>query len=181
VARPPRILVAGGLYHVVGKATGTDRLFVARNDYEHFLALLARVVDRFHWHCRAYCLMGSHYHLMVETPEPNLAAGMHRLNGMYGQAFNRRHRRSGHLFADRYYSVLVSKESHALELVRYIARNPVRAGLCVAADTWTWSSYPATVGVSEQPTFLESDQVLRWFSRKPTVGVERLRRFVEGA
>jgi putative transposase len=75
----------------------------------------------------------------------------------------------------------VSKESHALELVRYIARNPVRAGLCVAADTWTWSSYPATVGVSEQPTFLESDQVLRWFSRKPTVGVQRLRRFVEGA
>ena len=181
MARPPRILVAGGLYHVVGKATGTDRLFVARNDYEHFLALLARVVDRFHWHCRAYCLMGSHYHLMVETPEPNLAAGMHRLNGVYGQAFNRRHRRSGHLFADRYYSVLVSKESHALELVRYIARNPVRAGLCVAADKWSWSSYPATVGVSEQPTFLESDQVLRWFSRKPTVGVQRLRRFVEGA
>jgi len=118
---------------------------------------------------------------MVETPEPTLAAGMHRLNGMYGQAFNRRHGRSGHLFADRYYSVLVRKESHALELVRYIALNPVRAGLCVAADTWFWSSYPATVGASEPPSFLESDQVLRWFSRKRSVGVQRLRQFVEGA
>lgn len=116
---------------------------------------------------------------MVETPEPNLAAGMHRLNGMYGQAFNRRHGRSGHLFADRYYSVLVSKESHALELVRYIARNPVRAGLCVDADKWSWSSYPATVGVSEPARFLESDQVLRWFSRKQNLGVARLREFVE--
>lgn len=179
MARPPRILVAGGLYHVVGKATGTDRLFVVRNDYEHFLALLARVVDRVQWHCRAYCLMGTHYHLMVETPEPNLAAGMHRLNGMYGQAFNRRHGRSGHLLADRYYSVLVSKESHALELVRYIARNPVRAGLCDAAEAWSWSSYPATVGVSEMPRFLESDEVLRWFSRKRSVAVQRLREFVE--
>jgi len=181
VARPPRILVAGGLYHVVGKATGTDRLFVARNDYDHFLTLLAGVIDRFRWHCRAYCLMGTHYHLMVETPEPNLADGMQRLNGIYGQAFNRRHGRSGHLLGDRYYSVLVSKESHALELVRYIAWNPVRAGLCVAADAWSWSSYPATVGASETPSFLESDEVLRWFSRKRNVGVQRLREFVESA
>jgi len=180
VARQLRILVPG-LYHVVGKATGSDRLFVARRDYEHFLALLAGIVERFHWRCRAYCLMGTHYHLMVETPEPNLAAGMHRLNGMYGQAFNRRHGRAGHLLADRYYSVLVTKESHALELVRYIARNPVRAGLCAAADAWAWGSYQATVGATDAPTFLESDEVLRWFARKRSVGVERLRAFVESS
>jgi REP element-mobilizing transposase RayT len=179
VARPPRILVPGGLYHVVGKATGTDLLFVGRKDYGHFLTLLASVVDRFRWHCRAYCLLGTHYHLMVETPEPTLAAGMHRLNGMYGQAFNRRHGRSGHLLADRYYSVLVSKESHALELVRYIARNPVRAGLCSAAEAWWWSSYAATVGLRAAPSFLEPDEVLRWFSSKRNVGVQRLREFVE--
>lgn len=179
MARRPRILVAGGLYHIVGKATGTDRLFIARSDYDHFLKLLARVVERFRWRCRAFCLLGTHYHLMVETPDANLASGMHRLNTMYCQAFNRRNGRSGHLLADRYYSVLVTRQSHALELVRYIARNPVRAGLCAGADDWPWSSYAVTVGVSESPGFLESDEVLRWFSRNRSLGVQRLREFVD--
>lgn len=174
-----RPLVAGGLYHVVGKATGTDHLFVTAGDYKHFMVLLDLVVHRFRWLCRAYCLMGTHYHLMVETPEPNLADGMKRLNGLYAQAYNRRHDRWGHLVGDRYHSVLVTRDSHARELVRYIARNPVNAGLRASADRWPWSSYAATVGVSDAPTFLESDEVLRWFSAKRSLGVQRLRSFVE--
>lgn len=177
--RPLRLLAPEVLYHVVGQATGTDRLFVSAVDYRHFLSLLERVALRFRWRCFSYCLIGTHYHLMVETPEPSLARGMHRLNGMYAQAFNRRHGRSGHLFGDRYYSIQVEGEGHGLELVRYIALNPVRAGLCPSPERWPWSSYAATIGNATPPVFLESEEVLRWFSPRREAAIRRLRAFVE--
>jgi REP element-mobilizing transposase RayT len=177
--RRPRLLAPEVLYHVIGNATGTDRLFVSAVDYRHFLTLLERVVLRYRWRSFSYCLIGTHYHLMVETPEPNLARGMHRLNGLYAQAFNRRHGRSGHLFGDRYYSLRVEGEAHALELVRYIALNPVRAGLCSSPERWPWSSYAATIGNATPPVFLEPEEILRWLSPRREAAIRRLRAFVE--
>jgi putative transposase len=177
--RRPRLLAPQVLYHVIGQATGTDRLFVSTVDRRHFLKLLERVVLRYRWRSYSYCLMGTHYHLMVETPEPSLARGMHRLNGMYAHAFNRRHGRSGHLFGDRYYSLQVEGEAHALELVRYIALNPVVAGLCPSPAQWPWSSYAATIGNATPPVFLESEEILRWLSPRRAAAIRRLRAFVE--
>lgn len=179
MARALRLLAPEALYHVIGNATGTDRLYVSAADYRHFLRLLEGVVIRFRWRCFSYCLIGTHYHLMVETPEPNLARGMHRLNGMYAQAFNRRHKRKGHLFRDRYYCLHVEGEAHALELVRYIALNPVRAGLCGSPARWPWSSYAATIGNATPHAFLESEEILRWFSPRREAAIRRLRAFVE--
>ncbi len=179
MARPLRPLVAGGLYHVTTSATGREHLF--RNDRERgfFLRLAEDVVTRFHWRCRAYCVLGTHYHLMVETPEANLDRGMQRLNGMYAQWFNRQDERTGHLVADRYYSGLIEGESHAMGVVRYIARNPIRAGLCRSPEDWPWSSYAATIGQAPAPAFLDADELVRWFSAKRGAGVRRLRAFVE--
>jgi hypothetical protein len=112
--------------------------------------------------------MGNHYHLLVETPEPNLSRGMHRLNGLYGQRFNRRHERVGHVFQGRFKGILVEKQSHLLELVRYVVLNPVRAGLVASAAEWEWSSYCATAGLAARPDWLRVDWVLSQFGEEPT-------------
>jgi putative transposase len=181
MARPLRPLVAGGLYHVTTNATGWEHLFRDDKERRFFLGLLEDVVPRFLWRCRSYCVLGTHFHLMVETPEANLDRGMKRLNSLYAQWFNRKHKRAGHLVADRYFSVLIERQPHAVEVVRYIARNPVRAGLCPTPESWPWSSYAATIGKAAPPPFLDSDELIRWFSSRRSAGVRRLQAFVEDA
>ena len=84
--------------------------------------------------------MSNHYHLLIETPDSNLAKGMRHLNGVYTQRFNRRHKRAGHVFQGRYKAVLVQKDNYLLELSRYIVLNPVRAQMVRGAKDWPWSS-----------------------------------------
>jgi REP element-mobilizing transposase RayT len=176
--RPPRELVPSGLYHVIGRGTGGAHLFRGAADRRHFLTLLGRAVGRFRWSCFAYCLLGTHYHLLVETPEPNLDRGMHALLGPYAQAFNRRHGRFGHLVAERYTALLVDGEQHVLGVFRYIALNPVSAGLCKAPEQWAWSSYGATIGLRTPPSFLETERVIGWFGRPPAAQ-RRMRALVD--
>jgi len=135
-------------------------------------------VERYHWICHAYCLMPNHYHLLVETPLANLSQGMRQLNGVYTQAFNRRHNRTGHLLQGRYKAILVEKESHLLELARYIVLNPVRAGLVQHPRAWRWSSYRATVGEEEPSAFLTTDWILSQFHRERARAQREYRKFV---
>ena len=137
-------------------------------DRELFLATLSQVVDRFHWICHAYCLMDNHYHPVIETPDENLSKGMRQLNGVYTQAFNRRHHRIGHLFQGRFRGILVQKESHFLESFRYVVLNPVRAKAVGHPRLSAWSSYRATGGLV--PRCLTVDEILGYFgqSRGPT-------------
>ena len=143
-----------------------------------FLDILAEVIKRYRFLCYAYCLMDNHYHLLIETQEGNLSRGMRQLNGVYTQAFNRRHGRSGHLFQGRYKSILVEKESYLLEVARYIVLNPVRAGLVRSPGRWRWSSYRATAGLEEPPPFLEVGWLLSQFDRRPERARVMYRRFV---
>ena len=146
MARPLRIEYAGALHHVMARGNARAKVFADDDDREAFLAEFARVCERFDWVVWAYCLMGNHYHLLVETRRPTLSRGMRELNGIYTQRFNRRHRRVGPVFQGRYKSVLVDKDSYLLELSRYIVLNPVRAGLSEQAEGWQWSSYRAVMG-----------------------------------
>jgi putative transposase len=107
--------------------------------------------------------MGNHYHLLLETPEPNLSVGMHRLNAVYSQKFNRRHDRVGHLLQGRFKGILVEKEHHLLELVRYVVLNPVRAGLVRLAADWPWSNCRATAGLRPAPAWLETEWTISQF------------------
>ena len=87
----------------------------------------------------ALCLMTNHYHLVVETPRPQLSAGFHRLNGVYAQRFNNRHERRGHLFGDRFWSSVIDSEEYLAAVCRYVLGNPVRAGLCELSHDWPWT------------------------------------------
>jgi REP-associated tyrosine transposase len=126
MARPLRLEFPGAIYHLTGRGNARQKIFFADPDRELFLDTFGGVVSRYGWICHAYCLMANHYHLLVETPKANLSLGMRQLNGVYTQAFNRRHKRVGHLFQGRFKAILVEKESYLLELCRYIVLNPVR-------------------------------------------------------
>jgi len=147
-------------------------------DRERFLAVLSRTVELFRWRLHAYVLMGNHYHLLLETPEPTLSRGMRQLNGVYTQAFNRAHRRVGHLFQGRFKAILVEKEAHLLELCRYVVLNPVRAGLVRSAKDWRWSSYGATAGLVSAPAWLETGWTLEQFGKGRARSLQGYRRFV---
>lgn len=161
MARPLRVQAPGAHYHVGARGNDGKAVFVSDEDRRRFLALLGHVVDRYGWRLYAYCLMDNHYHLALSTPEPNLGVGMGRLNQLYVQWFNHRHDRTGHLFARRYWSTVLESDAHMVAVIRYIATNPVRAGLCERPRDWPWSSAPATAGLVPTPPFLDVGWVLR--------------------
>jgi putative transposase len=131
----------GALHHVYARGNRRQRVFVDERDRLTYLGLLGAVVREFEWRCLAYCLMGNHVHLLVETPRANLGVGIQRLHGVYGRRFNQRHDHRGHLFEGRYNSVLIRSDEQLWTVLRYIAMNPVEAGLCERPDQWRWSSW----------------------------------------
>jgi len=181
MARLLRIEYPGAVYHVTSRGNNRADIFLGDDDRQLFLNIWAKVVRRFRWVCHAYCLMTNHYHLLIETPEANLAAGMRQLNGLYTQAFNRRHGRSGHLLQGRYKAILIEKESHLLELCRYIVRNPVAADMVPTPEDWPWSSYLATAGKAKVPDGLTVDWVLAQFGAHRTRARSRYGDFVRNA
>ncbi len=160
MARPLRLVIKDGLYHVTARGNGRQPIFEDNADCESFLAVLTSTVARYHILCHAYCLMGNHYHLLLETPEANLSRAMRQLNGVYGQRFARRHQRPGHVLQGRFHAQLVDRDTYLLEVCRYIVLNPVRAGLVTHPRRWPWSSYRATAGEAPVPAFLTVDWVL---------------------
>ena len=111
MTRPLRLEFAGALYHITARGDRREEIYLDDEDRTRFLTLLGEVCQRFNWTTQAYCLMTNHYHLVIETPDANLSAGMRQLNGVYTQRFNRRHRRVGHVFQGRYHAVIVQKEA----------------------------------------------------------------------
>ena len=141
VPRLPRgSLSEYSFFHLTARGTGGVDIFVDDYDRADFVDLLKSTVTRFAWTCHAYCLMGTHYHAIVEAPQPRISAGMQRLNGTYARRYNRRHERRGHLFESRFVSWVVRDERHLTLACRYVLNNPVRAGLCGTAENWPWSS-----------------------------------------
>lgn len=178
MSRPLRVEFPGALYHVSSRGNAQQPVFLDDGDCERLLDLLGRTCERFAWRCHAYCVMGNHYHLVVETPRANLARGMQQLGSSYAQGFNRRYGRVGHVLQGRYKAVLVERQTHLLEVARYVVLNPVRAGLCGDAGGWRWSSYRATVGEGPALAFLTVDWLLAQFGKDPVRGRERYRSFV---
>jgi len=179
MARPLRIEFPGALYHVTSRGDRREPIYEDDADRTTFLATLAEVLRRFNWTCYAYCLMTNHYHLVVGTPDGNLSKGMRQLNGMYTQASNRRHHRTGHLFQGRYQAILVDRDAYLLELSRYVVLNPVRARMVKSAGRWPWSSFRATVGEAPSPPWLAVEGVLAQFGNRRAPARRRYRKFVE--
>ncbi len=178
MARPLRIEFPGAVYHITSRGNAKQFIFMDDVDRGKFLKVLFSVVERFNWLCHTYCLMDNHYHLIIETPEGNISRGMRQLNGVYTQVFNRRHKRVGHLFQGRYKAILVDKDSYLLSLCRYVALNPVRAGLVKRLEEWRWSSYRASIGEVEKPLFLTVDWILSQFGNNKTRAMAQYKKFV---
>jgi putative transposase len=163
---------------VTSRGTEGRAIFLDDLDHELFLTMLGEVVGLRGWMCAGYCLMTNHFHLLVQTPEADLAVGMHGVNGDYANFFNRRHNHVGHLFQSRYSAEVIERESHLLESCRYVVLNPVRAGLCRRPGYWQWSSYRATAGYVAAPAFLAADWVRSQFGNEPRRAALRYVEFV---
>jgi len=179
MARPLRIEFPGALYHVTARGNARQDIFLDDEDRNRFLSVLEQVVSRFHLVVHAYCLMGNHYHLLLETPEGNLSKALRQLNGVYTQAFNRRHGRVGHVLQGRFKAILVERDSYLLELCRYVVLNPVRAKMTRKLHTYPWSSYRATAGMAPVPAYLSVDWVLSQFGRQRAAAQRKYQRFVD--
>jgi len=165
MARSIRIEYAGAVYHVVSRGDRREAIFGENGDYGVFLETLEEVCERTGFRVHAYVLMANHYHLLLETPEPNLVAGMKWLQGTYTQRFNRRHQQSGHLFQGRYKAIPVDGEEgdYFRTVSTYIHLNPARAGLLEwdAPDlaAYPWSSFPRFVREQRLPEWLVRGRV----------------------
>jgi putative transposase len=161
--RPPRPRVPGGIYHVTTRGVRKGAIYRDEHDRNAFLDLLAAAAASRAWQCLAYCLMTTHYHVLIRTPRSNVSSGMHLLNGRFARRFNLRHDFTGHLFERRFAADLLEDESHVFEAMRYIDLNPVRAGVCESPADWPWSGYRAAVGLAERPPFLAVGWALHHF------------------
>ena len=177
MARRPRIEIPG-VYHINAGATHGDVVFRDNGDRARWLQLLGVVVEACEWECLLYCLLSTHYHVVIRIAEPTMAQGMQYLNARHAESLNHRYGRRGHAFRARYHSELVETPGHALEVCRYVPLNPVRAGLCRQPEKWPWSSFAATIGLKRGPRWLKPDWVLGLFATDPELAPERYRRFV---
>lgn len=178
MARPLRIEYPGAVYHITARGNEKKTIFKDDTDRGVFLNTLVQVNKRYNWLCHAYCLMGNHYHLLIETPDGNLSIGMRQLNGMYTQTFNKRHLRAGHLLQGRYKAILIQKDSHLLEACRYVVLNPVRAGLVKHPGDWIWGSYNSTAGKGIPHACLTLDWILGQFNNTLDKAEKEYKEFV---
>lgn len=153
--RPPRIPLPGAVYHVTNRSQGRQPVFADAADARRFMSLLEETAAQLGWRFQAYCLMTDHYHFVLETPQPNLSAGMQALAGRYTQSFNRRHGRDGPLFRGRFHTLIVERETALVPLVRHVVLAPVLAGLAKDPAAWRWSSYRATAGLAPAPALID--------------------------
>jgi putative transposase len=178
MARPLHHEEPDAIYHVTIHSVAEATIVRDDRDRQELVRAIHRTVKRFGWRCLAVSVLDTHYHMLVTTPDANLAAGMQYLNGTYAQGFNRRHGRRGHLFRERYRRKRVKTEAHLLLTVRYIARNRVEAGVVRHPRVDAWSSYPGVIGNARCWPFIARGQLLGYFGR-PERAEESLVAFVE--
>jgi len=164
MSRALRLEFPGAIWHVTSRGNERRPIFRDDDDRATFIKFLSEAVVSHEWILHSWVLMENHYHLLVETPvAPSLSRGIKRLNESWAQAFNEKYDRVGHLFQGRFKGILVERESHLLELIRYIVLNPVRSGRVKYAGDWTWSNYRATAGLERAPAWLEVAWTLAQF------------------
>lgn len=158
MARPLRIEFPGAIYHVTSRGDRREPIFVDDVDRSGLLAVVGQALQRFNAQMLAYCLMGNHYHFVLYTRQANLSLLMRQINGVYTQAFNRRHLKVGHLLQGRFKAILVDRDAYLLEVCRYVELNPVRAKMVAQPSDWPWSSYRVHAGLvpnGEAPAWLD--------------------------
>jgi REP element-mobilizing transposase RayT len=181
MARPLRIACQDGWYHVMNRGRRGEPVFRGRRDYSSFVDLLQETSAAWNVRVAAYCLMQNHYHLLLQTPEANISRCMRHIDGVYTQRFNRNHDCDGPLFRGRYKAILVDADRYVVELVRYIHRNPVNAGLTERLDGYVWSSHRAYLSRAKRWDWLYKDYALGMLAKKEADRLRLYREFVSMA
>jgi putative transposase len=163
MARPLRLEFPGAVWHVTNRGVEQRDIYLDDFDREAFDNLLGKTISRFFWRLPAYTQMTNHFHLVIQTLEPTLSRGMQDLQKKFAERFNRKYDRRGHLFQGRFKAHLIDSERYLLNVARYVALNPVRAGLVTDPADWRWSSCAATAGLAHVPTWLDSSMILDRF------------------
>jgi REP element-mobilizing transposase RayT len=159
-----RIEYKDAWYHAMNRGQNREVIFHDKYDYRMFVELLKETSEMWNFHISAYCLMPNHYHLLIQTPDANLSRGMRHINGLYTQRYNRRHGCDGPLFKGRYKSVLVGGDDYLLQALRYIHKNPVKAGIVDAPAKYTWSSHKGYLSAAEKWNWLYKTTLLSMLS-----------------
>ncbi len=175
MGRPLRFEAADTLYHAFARGNERREVFYDERDREHFLDLLGLLEGRFEAEPWAYVLLPNHYHLVLRTARPNLSRAMHWLGVAYTNWFNARHARSGHLFQGRFKGFVIEDEAYLRQLLLYVHRNPLRAGLAERLADYPWSSYPCLAYGRDCPQWFRASRTLRLFGGEP----EQFRRAVQ--
>ena len=178
MSRPLRIEYPGAWYHVMNRGRRGEDIYIARNDYRLFIEILQETAELFKIKIAAYCLMPNHYHLLIHTPDGNLSKGMRHINGLYTQRFNRRHKYDGQLFRGRYKNILVEADSYLLELMRYIHKNPLRAGLSKSLGDYEWCSYNGYLSDAKKWDWLYKEFPLSLFAKDRTESRREFKKFM---
>ena len=178
MSRPLRIQYPDAWYHVMNRGRLGEKIFETKEDYWSFVDLLEELDGVFYVKIAAYCLMSNHYHLLLQTPDANLSRSMRQLNGVYTQRYNRRHGCDGQLFRGRYKSIVVESDSYALELLRYIHRNPLEAGLVDNLQKYPWSTHKPYLSDAKKWKWLHKDYILKLFSQSKPESIRLYKRFV---
>jgi len=178
MSRPLRIQYPDAWYHVMNRGRRGETVFLDKQDYSTFVELLKEVVDMYKVRVAAYCLIPNHYHLLIQTPGGDLARCMRHLNGIYTQRFNRAHHCDGQLFRGRYKSILVDADSYLLELVRYIHRNPLEAGLVKELNKYAWSSHKGYLSNAKKWDWLHKSFILSLFGREKKEAIKTYKKFI---
>jgi REP element-mobilizing transposase RayT len=179
VARPLRVEYPGAVYHVISRGNAGEDIFDSKRDREKFLEYIGKAAERFSIIIHTYCLMNNHYHLLLETPQSNLSVAIHWLNTSYAAYYNIKHERNGHLFQGRFKALLIDAAEYLKELSRYIHLNPVRARIVAKPIDYKWSSYPAFMGTTKKPDWLETGWSLGNFGKTKKEAIKYYRSFVE--
>ncbi len=159
MARPLRIELPNAVYHVTARGNRADAIFLDNVDRLSLLAVCEQAFRRFDASALAWCLMDNHYDMVVLTRQANLSGLMRRVNGVYTQAFNRRHGKEGHVFQGRFKAILVDRDKHLIDVCRHVELNPVRAGSCERVEGWAWSSHAQLIGLRPVDPWLDAATV----------------------
>lgn len=176
MARPLRIEFPGAVYHVTARGDRGEPIFDDDEDRLALLEVVGQALSRFDAEALSFCLMGNHYHFVLHTRKGNLSLLMRHINGVYTQAFNRRHNKVGHLFQGRFKAILVDRDAYLLEVCRYVDLNPVRARMVRKPEKWAWSSYRAHVGLDAAPPWLDTAGLHGYLLGRPVRGTTDSRR-----
>jgi len=179
MARALRIEYAGAHYHVLNRGNGGEDVFEQQQDKENFLCYVGEAAAKYRLSVHTYCLMSNHYHILVETHEPNLSAAMQWLNISYAGWYNKKHNRRGHIFQGRFKAYLLEADEYLATVSRYIHLNPVRARLVEKPAQYSWSSYGYFAGEGKAPEWLKTRGVLEFFNARTAKAKAAYRGFVE--